>query len=144
MHPKHLKALFAGSFDPFHLGHLDLLKRALEKYQDVIVSVAINPNKQSKPLQERYLQVRKFLDAHGYKDVQVVLNEGLTVTQAQDLDCSVLIRGYRNQKDFLYEQALSFQNRLLNPNIKTDLFFANPNYLNVSSSMLKDTKKSSF
>ena len=130
------KALFSGTFKPFHLGHLEVLKQASKTY-DVIIAISHNPKKEKSDPKRRFLQVRKFLDYHGWKTIPIVINEGITAQCAKNLNCQVLIRGYRDRRDFYYEQNLSFLNQLLG--IKTVLYHTN---CSLRSSELQNKKDS--
>ena len=131
------KALFAGSFDPFTNGHLDVLKQASEIFDEVIVAVAFNSEKRG------FLPVEKKLDLiiksiTGLDNVSVDSYEGLTVDYAKKNNVNILVRGVRNSSDFEYEQQIAEVNKTLNPEIKTVFFTPNPENAFISSTIVRE------
>ena len=133
---KFKKALFAGSFDPFHDGHLHILKKANELFDEVYVAVSINPNKNSSKLEKRVDQVSNFLKEHDLKN-KVIKNDGLTVELAKKIGCKYLIRGLRNNLDLEYELELANLNKKIDSSIETIFLVADNEFKNISSSKLK-------
>lgn len=131
------KALFAGSFDPFTNGHLDILKQASEIFDEVIVAVAYNSEKQGfLPVEKRLGLIIKSVS--GIENVSVDSYEGLTVDYAKKNDVNILVRGIRNSSDFEYEQQIAAVNRSLAPEIKTVFFSPKPENAFVSSTMVRE------
>lgn len=129
-------AIFPGSFDPFHEGHYNILIRANEIFDNVIVLVANNYCKKSSPINERVLQVKKYLQKYNLTN-KVASTYDLTVDYAIKNNCKYLIRGIRNKKDFNYEMKLANINKKLSKEIETIFFFAENKYINLRSNKLK-------
>lgn len=129
-------AIFPGSFDPFHKGHLNILIRANKLFDNVIVLVANNPLKNSSELKLRYKQTKEYLKSHNITN-KVIYSTGLTINEAIKNNCQYLIRGIRNKKDLDYELNLMLENKNLNKEIETIFFFAEDEFINLHSSKLK-------
>lgn len=134
------KALFAGSFDPFTNGHLDILKQASEIFDEVIVAVAYNSEK------KEFLPVKKRLgliikSVSGLENVSVDSYKGLTVEYAKKNGVNILVRGIRNSADFEYEQQIAGVNKTLAPEIVTVYFTPSPENMFISSTMVREVYK---
>ena len=131
-----LLALFPGSFDPFTLGHADIVRRALSFSDEVVVAVGYNDQKRGwQPVEERVAAIRKL-----YKDeprVRVESYTGLTVDFAKEQGITAIIRGVRTTKDFEYELQLADMNRRLT-GIETILLPASPEFASLSSSLVRE------
>ena len=129
-------AVYAGSFDPFTIGHRDIVNRALQMFDRVVIAIGINENKKGQwPAEFRCQAI-----AAAYRDcpeVKVITYTGLTVDMARDCGADVLIRGVRNAADFAFEQNLADTNRALT-GIDTVLLIASPSLAFVSSSMVRE------
>lgn len=126
------RAIYPGSFDPITNGHLDVLKRALKVFDEVIVLVAVNPNKKSKFSAEERIEMIK--DAtKDLKGVKVDSSEGLSVEYAKKHDANCLVRGLRAVSDFEYEFSLSASNEFIDDSIDM-VFFMSHNETNFISS----------
>lgn len=126
------RAIYPGSFDPITNGHLDVLKRALNVFDEVIVLVAINPNKKSKFSAEERVEMIK--DAtKDLKGVKVDSSEGLSVEYAKKHGANCLVRGLRAVSDFEYEFSLSASNEFIDDSIDM-VFFMSHNETNFISS----------
>ena len=101
-----MRALYPGSFDPVTFGHLDLIQRASQLFDEVIVAVLRNPNKQpSFSLEERLEQLSNV--TNHLPQVQVTSFEGLTVHFALEQNARVILRGLRALSDFEFELQLA-------------------------------------
>lgn len=130
-------ALYPGTFDPVHNGHLDLLRRAGRVFDRIILGVAHSQPKGTLfPLEERLEMAREV--TRDMDHVQVDSFEGLLVDAFEDLGADVVIRGVRLFQDFEYEYQMALMNRRLSPNF--DVFFLMPSadFLSVSSTLIKD------
>jgi len=132
------KALFVGSFDPIHLGHVSIIKRASLLFDSVIVGVAADTKKNALPAEKR-LQLIK-LSVEGFDNVEIVLYEGLTVDLYKKIGADVLVRGVRNVLDFEYEKSLAAINKVLSKDVETCLFLCDRDY-EISSSLIKELAK---
>lgn len=135
------KAVYPGSFDPITNGHLDILKRALEVFDEVIVLVADNKDKKSRfTVKERVEMIK---DAtKNVKGVKVDSTPGLTVEYAKKIGAKHLIRGLRAVTDFEYEFSLAEANRYIDPSIDIVFFMANQDCSFISSSVINEMTKS--
>ncbi|MBQ0007428.1 MAG: pantetheine-phosphate adenylyltransferase [bacterium] len=128
--------VFAGSFDPFTVGHKTIVDRSLELFDKVVVAFGINrAKKEYMPLNERMERVRK-----AYSDnpkVDVVSYEGLTVDLMKEIGAHYLIRGVRNSIDFEYERNIADINRKL-LGIETVLLISDGNVSHISSSLVRE------
>jgi len=131
------KGIYAGSFDPITLGHLDVIKRAARITDRLIIAV-LN-NKAKKPafsVQERVELIRKVTkDIPG---VEVMSFSGLTVDFAREQEAKVLVRGLRAVTDFEYELQIAQLNHKLNPEIDTIFLTTSVEYSYLSSSIVKE------
>ncbi len=131
------KAIYPGTFDPVTYGHLDIIKRALEVFPEVVVAVAHNPQK--KPLfnvKERVALLRKA--TADMKGVTVEDFSGLIVEYARNKRINVLIRGIRMISDFEYEFQMALTNRKLAPDLETIFLMPQESYSYLSSKLLKE------
>ena len=131
------KAIYPGTFDPVTYGHIDLIKRALEIFPEVIIAVAHNPQK--KPLftvKERENMLKKA--TAGLKGIKICNFKGLVVDYAREQKVKVLIRGLRMISDFEYEFQMALTNRKLAPDIETIFLMPQESYSYISSKLLKE------
>lgn len=130
-------AIYPGSFDPITNGHLDLIQRALQLFDRLVVAVADNPDK--KPLfsaDERLEMVKSTVK--DLKRVKVVLFTGLLADMAKELEASAFIRGVRAVSDFEFEFQLALMNRKLAPKTETVFLIPSEKYTYLSSNLIKD------
>lgn len=131
------KAIYPGSFDPITNGHLDILKRALKVFDEVIVLVASNPNKKSRfSAEERVEMVSEAVK--GFKGVFVDSTNELTVEYAKKHGASHLIRGLRAVTDFEYEFSLSATNEFIDNSIDMVFFMSHSETNFISSSSVDE------
>ena len=131
-------ALFPASFDPVTNGHLDLIHRARRIFDEVVVAVALNVDKQGGTFsaEERLGLLKDVLkDAPG---IRVESFEGLVVQYARDLGAGAIIRGLRAMSDFEYEFEMALMNRHLVPETEILFLMTSLEHLYVSSSRLKE------
>ncbi len=132
------KALFAGSFNPFTVGHADIVKRGLELFDEVVIAIGENQDKPSADIQERLQAIRDiYIDE---PRVQVEVYHSLTVDFAREIGACALLRGVRTAQDFEYERQMADANRAL-AGIETVVLFSLPELGFVSSSLVRDLKK---
>lgn len=133
-------AIYPGSFDPFTNGHLDILKRAAQAFDKVIVLVAVNASKKGVfTHEERVAFLKEALQ--DYPNVAVDSFEGLTVEYARKVGAKHIIRGLRAVTDFEYEFQLASANRFLDPSIDMVFFMAANESSFISSSMVNELRK---
>ncbi|CAK1245613.1 Phosphopantetheine adenylyltransferase (CoaD) [Fructobacillus cardui] len=133
------KAVFPGSFDPLTNGHLDIIQRASEIFDEVVVAVGINTNKKGLFTSAERLELVEEAVAD-LPNVQVGQVGGLTVDYMNEIGAKYLVRGLRNAKDFEYERDIAEVNSVL-AGVETVLLLAKPENQNVSSSMVKEIAK---
>ena len=132
------KALFAGSFNPFTVGHADIVKRGLELFDEVVIAIGENQDKPSADIQERLQAIRDiYIDE---PRVRVEVYHSLTVDFAREIGACALLRGIRTAQDFEYERQMADANRAL-AGIETVVLFSLPELGFVSSSLVRDLKK---
>lgn len=130
-------ALFPGSFDPFTAGHEAILRRMLPLFDKVVVAVGVNSEKQYMfSVDERLALIRKKLS--DCPTVEVTSYSGMTIDLCHQLGAKVIIRGIRTAKDFEYEQTVAAVNRLQDPAIETLLVMADPDHINISSTLERE------
>lgn len=129
--------VYAGSFDPFTSGHMDILKRSSEIFDKVLIGVAYNPEKNSLLTPEERVEIIK-LCISDYTNVEVYSYEGLTIDFAKKHNANILIRGLRNTADFEYENQLAQINTSLNKNIQTVFLTSKPEHNMISSTCVKE------
>lgn len=131
------KVIFPGSFDPITNGHINIIKKALQKYDEVVVLVANNPAKvQYLPILVRFSVVKETLKNN--KNVRVEFTEGLTAEFAKKEGITNIIRGVRNDVDNDYESWLEKEYQKTFPEIKLITIQADEELKNVSSSKIKE------
>lgn len=129
-------ALFAGSFDPFTLGHENIVRRGLEIFDEVIVGIGINPDKHPMMSAEARKQWIKTVFADEPR-VKVIAYEGYTVDAARENGARFLLRGVRTAADFEYEKNIASINRRL-AGIETVLINTLPELEHISSSLVRE------
>lgn len=129
------RAIYPGSFDPITNGHIDILKRSLEVFDEIIVLVADNQNKKSRfSVEERVEMIRDAVK--DLKNVKVDYTNGLTVEYAKKVGAKHLIRGLRAVTDFEYEFSLAAANHFIDQSIDIVFFMANSENSFISSSTI--------
>lgn len=130
------RAIFPGSFDPFTLGHYDLVKRGLALFDEIIIGIGRNSTKKDTfPIREREEAIRKI-----FKDeprIQVAIYDCLTVDFAKQYDAQFILRGIRCVGDFEYERNMAEANKQL-ANIETVILYTRPEYAHISSTLVRD------
>ena len=137
-----MKALYAGSFDPFTIGHYDIAYRALTIFSKLVIGVGYNELKRGEmPVEERVRRINKIFE----KDSRVSVESysGLTVDFAKKIGAGLLIRGVRNGTEFDKEKELADIN-LMVLGIPTVILPAKPSYSFISSSMVRELKHNGY
>ena len=137
MKSKKRKAIFAGSFDPITNGHLDIICRASNLFDELQIGVLYNPNKKGLFNFDERVELIKSCTKH-LTNIKIVRFDGLLVKYCQDNGISTLIRGVRTGADIEYELQMAHMNRELNPNIETIILPTKPEYSFISSSLVKE------
>lgn len=135
------RAIYPGSFNPITNGHLDVLKRALKVFDEVIILVAVNPSKVSKfSVEERVQMIEEA--TKGMKGVKVDSTSGLSVTYAKEHGATCLIRGLRAVTDFEYEFTLAASNEFIDDSIDMVFFMSHAETSFISSSSIDELYRS--
>lgn len=130
------RAVFPGSFDPFTSGHYDIVERGVKLFDELIIAIGINSNK-------NYmfsLEQRKDFIINSFKDnpkVKIVTYEGLTVDFCKKNNIDFILRGLRNSADFEFEKAIAHTNRAI-ATIETVFLLTSAETSFISSSVVRD------
>lgn len=134
-------AVFPGSFDPFTMGHHDIVLRSLNLFDEVIIGVGYNSTKKNRYF-DIELMVSKIEGVYTDDDrVKVIVYNELTSTLAKNYNAQFLIRGLRNTTDFEYENTISQMNRYLNPELETVFLITSPQYAAISSTVIREVHR---
>lgn len=136
---KHI-ALYPGSFDPITFGHLDILERATNLFDKVLVTVAVNHRKNAVfSGDERVQLIKDCLKGKDWaKNVEVDQFTGLLVNHAQKVKANTLIRGVRQISDFEYEFRMALTNKRLAPEVDTVFLMPDEHFTFISASLVKE------
>src|SRR5262245_1007418 len=129
-------AVYTGTFDPVHLGHMDIIKRSSTLFDCLIVGVGINPDKDTLFTIEERVQLIKQVSV-GLEHVEVQPFTGLAVHFVRNAGARIMLRGLRTLSDMEYEFTMSLMNRNLDPGIETAFLMAKEEYSHISSSLLR-------
>ena len=134
------RALTPGTFDPITYGHLDVITRAAQLMDEIVVAVAASPGKGPLfSLEERAALARK-ATAH-LKNVRVEPFEGLLVDFARSIEAQVIVKGLRAVTDFEYEFQMAALNYQLSNDMETVFIMSPPQYMYLSSSIVREVAR---
>jgi pantetheine-phosphate adenylyltransferase len=131
------KAVYPGSFDPATNGHVDIIERAAELFQEVVVAVAVNSSKAPMFTSEERVDMLREVCAH-LPNVRADSFNGLLVDFVASQGASVVVKGLRAVSDFEYELQQALMNRIMREGVETVFFMTSPENLFLSSSMVKE------
>ena len=134
------KAIFPGSFDPFTLGHSNIVFRSLGLFEEVVIGIGNNSTK------VRYFELNYMIAKiqevfKNHPQVSVMAFEGLTADFAQSQNAKFLIRGLRNTTDFEYENTIAQANKYLWNELETVFLITDPLLASISSTLIRDIHK---
>ncbi|MBF6132829.1 pantetheine-phosphate adenylyltransferase [Nocardia otitidiscaviarum] len=129
-------AICPGSFDPVHNGHLDVITRAAAQFDEVVVTVVVNPNKQGMFTVDERIEMIREVTAH-LPNVRVERWQGLLVDFAKQQGITAIVKGLRDATDFGYEMQMAQMNRKLT-GVDTYFIATNPQHGFISSSLTKE------
>jgi pantetheine-phosphate adenylyltransferase len=130
--------VYPGTFDPITMGHLDIINRALELFDRVVVAVARHPSKSPLFTLEERLQMIKDCFKGTNKNIEVEAVSGLLVEYAYKKGAKSIVRGLRAVSDFEYEFQLALMNRRLERHVETVFLMTGFRWIFISSSIIKD------
>ncbi|MGL4630994.1 MAG: pantetheine-phosphate adenylyltransferase [Leadbetterella sp.] len=130
-------AFFPGSFDPFTLGHFDIVSRGLEIFDEIIIGIGTNSNK------KRYFEIehiKKGINTAFENDprIRTIEYQELTATAAKKAEASVILRGLRNTTDLEYENTIAQVNKRLDAKMETLFLITSPIYATISSTVVRE------
>ena len=135
------RAIYPGSFDPVTNGHLDIIERGCKLFDEIIIAILVNPEKQPFfTVEERSVMLNEVLQQldHLNCTVRVDSFSGLLVQYAVAQEADVIVRGIRAISDYEYELQMALMNRRLEPNIETVFMMPAESYSYVSSRLVKE------
>lgn len=133
-------AVFPGSFDPITSGHVDLVRRSLPLFDELIVAIGINSQKKYLfSLEQRMAWLEKVFKNE--PKVKVGSFQGLTAHYCKKIGAKYLIRGLRNASDFDYEKTISQLNHIVGEGIETTFLISQPEYSHISSTIVREIIK---
>ena len=135
------KAVFPGSFDPITIGHVDIVKRGIKVFDEIIIAVGDNTDKKYMfPKEKRVEFVKQTFN--NYDNIKIESYDGLTVDFCKKNNIEFMIRGLRNPADFEFEKSIALTNRKMT-DIETIFFLTSPENSFVSSSIVRDLIRNS-
>lgn len=130
-------ALFPGTFDPFTLGHLDIVNRGLTMFDEVVVAIGVNTGKKHLfSLEQREQWVNELFENE--PRVRVASYEGLTAKFAEQIGAQFILRGLRTTQDFTYEKQIAYVNEDMSPSINSVFLMSQQTNATVSSTIVRD------
>lgn len=134
------KAIYPGTFDPVTLGHLDIVTRAAQMFNQVVMAVAASPSKKPMFTLEERVDLARSMVAH-LPNVEVVGFSDLMANFARSQQANVLVRGLRAVSDFEYEMQLAHMNRHLLPTLESVFLMPTEDFSFISSSLVKEVAR---
>ncbi len=132
------RAIYPGTFDPLTNGHLDIISRACNLFDEVIVALLVNPGKNPMFTVPERVEILNEVLKPQLPQISIETFEGLLVEYCRQRKASAIIRGVRSIKDYEYELPMVLMNRRLNPDVETVLLVASEENSYVSSSLIKE------
>ncbi len=130
-------AVFPGSFDPITRGHENIILRALDLFDDIIVAIGLNSEKQAFfPLEQRIDWIKQVFAGNPHIKVQPY--KGLTVEFCKQAGAQFILRGLRTSADFEFERSIGQMNKKMHPGIETVFLLSLPEYTMLSSSIVRE------
>jgi len=130
-------AVFPGSFDPITKGHESIIRRALPLFDEVVIGIGYNTNKNYFFSQERREHFIKKTFAEE-KKIKVTRYSGLTVNYCREIGARFILRGLRTSADYEFERAIAQMNKAMNPDVETVFLVSDPALSHISSTIVRD------
>lgn len=134
------QAIYPGTFDPITNGHLDIVTRATQVFDHVILAIAASPSKKPMFALDERVELAQKATAH-MDNVEVVSFSDLMANFARDIQANILIRGLRTVADFEYEMQLAHMNRHLMPQLESVFLMPSKEWSFISSSLVKEVAR---
>jgi pantetheine-phosphate adenylyltransferase len=133
-------AVFAGTFDPITLGHISVIERGLFLFDEIIIGIGRNSNKEGYfPLEQRLKWINKIFQNN--PNIKVLSYEGLTIDFCKSVNAGFILRGLRDGKDFEYERSLGMMNHAIAKDIETVYLVTEPQFSAINSIIIRDILK---
>lgn len=134
-------ALFPGSFDPFTKGHEDIVKRGLQLFDEIIISIGYNSQKSNRyfPIEVMVRYIEKTF--RNYPNISVATYAELTAEFARKHNAKFLLRGIRNTTDYEYENSISQINRKLYHDLESVFLITSPQFAWINSSIIREVHR---
>lgn len=130
-------AVFPGSFDPITIGHVDIVERSLDLFDEIIIGIGVNSQKSSLyTLDKRIAFLHQVFGS--LSKIRIAYFEGLTIHFCKQQHANYIIRGIRNATDFEYEKTIAHLNNEMEPGIETILMLCKPNLGHISSTIVRE------
>ena len=133
---KNRRAIYPGTFDPLTIGHLDLIERSANMFDEIIIAIGDNPTKTPLFSIEERIEMIEKATAH-LKNIEVTKFHSLLVELSTKLDANIVIRGIRSSSDFEYEQQMGYANVSLKKELETIYLMPKLEYSFISSSVVR-------
>jgi pantetheine-phosphate adenylyltransferase len=132
------KVIYPGTFDPVTYGHIDIVRRAVDLFDEVVVTVAVNPSKQ--PLFSMEERIEMLKESLKEFDSKVLIDsfDGLVVEHAKQVGARAIIRGLRQISDFEFEFQMALMNRKLSGDITTIFLMPHERYTYLNSTVIRN------
>jgi pantetheine-phosphate adenylyltransferase len=134
-------AIYPGTFDPITMGHLDIIDRALNLFDKIVIAVPINPSKTPLFSLKNRLDMARQCFPEDYSRIEIVAVPGLLVEYAAKRKAKAIIRGLRAVSDFDYEFQLALMNKKLEREVDTVFLMPGFRWIYISSSIIKDAAR---
>ncbi|MCX6296498.1 MAG: pantetheine-phosphate adenylyltransferase [Bacteroidetes bacterium] len=130
-------AIFPGSFDPITKGHENILRRALPLFDEIIIAIGINSNKQSYfPIEQRQKWIKYVFENE--PKVRIESYTGLTIEFCKKINAHFILRGLRTSADFEFEKSIAQNNKVMAPQIETIFILPIPELSAINSTIVRD------
>lgn len=134
-------ALFPGSFDPFTKGHQDIVLRGLELFDEIIIAIGYNSQKDQRYFKIDFM-IEKIQETFAkYPQIKAITYSQLTADLARKHDARYLLRGLRNTTDFEYENSIAQVNRHLNSELESVFLITSPQFAAINSSIIREVHR---
>ncbi len=132
--------LFPGTFDPVTTGHVDVIDRALDLFDGLVIGVGINASKTPMfPVEQRVRWFKAIYEKE--PKIQVFAYDGLTIDFCKKVGAQFILRGIRYVSDFEYEKAIADMNRMMDGGIETIFLTCSPQFSTIASTLVRDVMR---